>query len=53
MQDDYPVDDMKSVRVTVSHNVPYAKDNILRVDFIKANMLAGKGAFEATLPGAV
>lgn len=38
VQDDYPVDDMKSIRVTVSHNVPFGKDNILRIDFIKANM---------------
>jgi prepilin-type N-terminal cleavage/methylation domain-containing protein len=38
VQDDFPVEDSKSVRVTVSHRVPLARDRILRIDFIKANM---------------
>ncbi len=38
VEDDFPVDDMKSIRVTVSHRVPLARDKILRIDFIKADM---------------
>ena len=38
VEDDFPVEDSKSVRVTVSHRVPLARDRILRIDFIKANM---------------
>ena len=38
VQDDYPVEDIKSVRVTVSHRRPLVRDKILRIDFIKADI---------------
>ena len=38
-QDNFPVLDTKSVRVTVKHTRPLVGDKILNVDFIKANML--------------
>jgi type IV pilus assembly protein PilV len=39
VQDDYPVANTKSVRVTVTQRVPLVGDKVLYVDFIKANML--------------
>ena len=39
VQDNFPVLDTKSVRVTVKHTRPLVGDKILNVDFIKANML--------------
>ena len=39
VQDDFPVVDTKSVRVTVRHIIPLASDKIINFDFIKAKML--------------
>ena len=38
VQDDYPVANTKSVRVTVTQHTPLARDKVIRIDFIKANM---------------
>ena len=39
VQDNYPIEDAKSVRVTVTQRVPLVGDKVIHVDFIKANML--------------
>lgn len=38
VQDDFPVENTKSVRVTVTQRAPLTRDKVIRVDFIKANM---------------
>lgn len=39
VQDDFPVTDTKSVRVTVTQRVPLVGDKVINVDFIKAGIL--------------
>lgn len=39
VQDDFPVADTKSVRVTVTQRVPLVGDKVINVDFIKADIL--------------
>jgi len=39
VQDDFPVPDTKSVRVTVTQRVPLVGVKVINVDFIKANIL--------------
>jgi prepilin-type N-terminal cleavage/methylation domain-containing protein len=39
VQDDFPVLDTKSIRVTVTQRVPLVGDKVINVDFIKADIL--------------
>ena len=39
VQDDFPVANTKSVRVTVTQSVPLVGDKVINVDFIKADIL--------------
>lgn len=38
VQDDFPVSDVKSVRVTVTQNAPFGRNKIVNIDFVKADI---------------